>query len=565
MWNSRNRRIAMLRRSIMPTATALVLANSAPALAVQPPDAGQVVHELQIPAPIFPGKDLPPLLETGPAAGPAPPAPDSPRIEVKRFTIVGAGVFGEAELLALIQDGIGKEYDLAGLNRLAARISAFYREHGYLLALAYLPAQEIRDGEVKIAVLEGRIGQVSLKNNSVVADGILSRQLGDIKNGDVVRSALLERSLLLLGDTPGVEVKSTLKPGASVGTSDLVVDVAAGSRVTGSVDFDTYGNRYTGQYRLGGTLNVNNPLDRGDRLSLRVMDSDENLAYGRVAYQAPIDAQGTQLGAAHSGMRYRLGKDFVALQANGSARIDSLYALHPFVRSRGANLYGQLSFERKTLEDRIDSTGTVTDKNSRLWTAGLSGDSRDGFGGGGANTFSFALAGGKLAIASAEAKSLDDATAGSSGNFAKANLSLARVQALDGNFALYGALQGQWASKNLDSSEKFSLGGSQGVRAYPQGEAGGDEGWLANVELRYALNARTQLQGFVDRGHVDTNKQPWTAGSNSRTLGGYGLGVLWSGAAWIAKADIAWRAGEKPVSDVDRSPRVWLQVIRYFQ
>ena len=34
----------------------------------------------------------------------------------------------------------------------------------------------------------------------------------------------------------------------------------------------------------------------------------------------------------------------------------------------------------------------------------------------------------------------------------------------------------QLSSKNLDSSEKFTLGGIGGVEAYPSGEASGDEG-----------------------------------------------------------------------------------------
>ncbi len=70
----------------------------------------------------------------------------------------------------------------------------------------------------------------------------------------------VESPLLQLSDLPGVSVKSTLVPGASVGASDLIVDVSPGQRVTGSIDADNARNRYTGEERLGGTANLNNPL-----------------------------------------------------------------------------------------------------------------------------------------------------------------------------------------------------------------------------------------------------------------------------------------------------------------
>ena len=38
----------------------------------------------------------------------------------------------------------GTELDLAGLRAMAARITAFYNRHGYFVAQAYLPAQDVQ-------------------------------------------------------------------------------------------------------------------------------------------------------------------------------------------------------------------------------------------------------------------------------------------------------------------------------------------------------------------------------------------------------------------------------------
>jgi hypothetical protein len=78
------------------------------------------------------------------------------------------------------------------------------------------------------------------------------------------------------------------------------------------------------------------------------------------------------------------------------------------------------------------------------------------------------------------------------------------------------ASSGQAANKNLDVSEKMELGGINAVRAYPEGEAYGDQGAVANVEARWDLPAwdlvggHPQLVAFVDGGRVYANHRNWT-------------------------------------------------------
>ena len=84
---------------------------------------------------------------------PARPAakPSDARFVLKRVVITGNTVFAQETLLALLEDTIGKEVGFAELEAAAARISSYYRERGYLVARAYLPAQDIKDGSVEIA------------------------------------------------------------------------------------------------------------------------------------------------------------------------------------------------------------------------------------------------------------------------------------------------------------------------------------------------------------------------------------------------------------------------------
>ncbi len=534
-----------------------------PAMAADLPDAGRSLDSVKQ-APELPAKPAA-VLPAEPAPRPVLGLPSDIRIAVHGFRISGAQAFPASELLALVAGAEGQELTLAELQAVAARITRYYRAHGYLLAWAYLPAQEIRDGQVEIAVLEGRLGKVTVDNRAALSPQTVERHLAGLHGGEAVKAGELERDLLMLNDLPGVGVKSTLRPGATVGTTDLDIRLEEGRRLTGALDVNNYGNRYIGDLRGGLTLNVNNPSGLGDAVALRGVSSGNGLSYGRLAYQLPVNGAGTRLGAAYSEMRYQLGMDFSSLQAHGSASVSSLYLLQPFVRGRFANLNAQLAFDRKRLEDRVDATATLSGKTLDVWTLGLSGDRMDRLGGGGLNTWSVNLVSGSLVL-DPDSRALDAVGLRTEGSYLKLGYQLARLQRLGDRFSLYGQLSGQWAGKNLDSAEKFSLGGPYGVRAYPQGEAPADDAWLLNLELRYRLADAWQLAAFADGGEGRLSHRPLPAdGRNTRALSGAGLGLVWSRpASFGVSGFLAWKTAADPSSDVDRSPRVWVQGVKYF-
>lgn len=493
-----------------------------------------------------------------------PAAPDNGQaFLVRGFRISGNTVFGEAELIAQLDDAEGKPLGLGDLQRLTDRITRHYRNAGYPVARAYLPAQEIRDGIVRIAVLEGRIESVTVNNSAGIGASALA-PVERIAAGEVVRTETIEDGLLRLADIPGVEIRSTLRPGQALGTSEFLVDVAPGRRLTGEIDADNYGNRYTGANRLGGALYWNNPGGLGDQLTLRAQASDAHFNYARIGYHLPAGSAGTRIGAAWSSMHYRLSREFDALDADGEATIGSLYLQHPLLRSRQASWYANLQFDNKHLDDRIGATDTRTEKRLRNWSIGINGHFLDALGGGGRNSAALTLTRGRLDLDDTTA-TIDAVSARSRGSFGKLVASYQRLQRLPGDFTLSLALTGQWADKNLDASEKFMLGGAQGVRAYPQGDGSGDEGHLLNLELRYALQPGWEAMIFHDDGRVKINETQWSATKNSRHLAGSGLGTSYTRDQFSLGLHAAWRtSGAAPASDKDRHPRLWLQGVYRF-
>jgi hemolysin activation/secretion protein len=555
----------MRNNKLLPLA---LLAFSQGVLAVEPPSAGSQLQ--QIPTVPTPPKEEAKITLVPSTASVAAES-DLAKIHVQTLHLTGMHVYSEADLLKLTGFRSDSELSLSELRVMAAKIADYYHKNGYFVAQAYLPAQDIKDGAVTINVIEGQYGKLILRNHTRLPNSLINNQLNGIHSGDVVTIAPLENRLLLLSDIPGVHVASTMAPSETVGASDLIVDVTPGPRVTGEVDADNGGNRYTGENRIGTTINVNNLANHGDVASLRLLTSGEGLNYARGSYQMQFGK--ATAGVAYSWLGYKLGKEFKSLRANGDAKIASVYGSYPLIRTRNTNLYAQLLYEEKTFQDRIDSTFSVTDKKAHALTASLRGDHLDGFGGRGLTSYSLSGTVGDLDIRTPDARTFDAQTAQTNGHYSKLGFSLMRLQSVTDMFSLYAAINGQVASKNLDISEKMELGGMNAVRAYPEGEAYADQGYVMTAEARLQLPkfaewqpGYLQLVSFVDTGTVLVNKNPWNNSNNRRTLSGAGVGINWFDYNnFMVRTAYAFKLGNaQATSAPDRNGRFWIQAVKYF-
>lgn len=527
-------------------------------LAQTTPDAGRLLQQDRA-APVRPKTDS--TLQIAPPLGAA-SLPGGTTVTLKEVRFTGNTLFSDAQLNAVLQagpsDSIAKPYDLAGLQGLAHKVSAYYRSAGYPFARALIAEQTFADGVLQITVVEGRYGKVSTTGDARLAPQAMTF-LQDLAPGAVIESARLERSMLILEDQPGIQTTPLIRPGQDLGSGDLVVEVSPTPRWHGDVALDNQGSRYTGEHRVRLNLSADSPFTLGDQVTLQGLVSEANQWLGNVGYSLPLGGSGLRGNVGYAHAYYKLGQQFANLDAEGIADITTLGLSYPLLRSQKSNLSLVASYQNKQLEDKQGSVNTQSNKTSDVVTMGLQFDHRDVFAGGGISYGSVVLTGGELVLDST-LRASDASTAQTQGSFQKWNLDVARVQATPlANLTLYGRAAAQGASKNLDSSEDFGLGGASGVRAYPGGEGFGDTGWLTQLEARYAVGAVTPYI-FYDMGRVTINHSPFALGSNERSVSGGGVGVRFASAGWRVDASVAWRGGEgAPTSDTDdRNPRVWL-------
>src|SRR6185503_12349656 len=314
---------------------ALIVLAANPAHAQPRPDAGSVLEQ-QKEKPIAPprgaGDPLPPAQEPRPALG----APGL-KVVVTQFHISGNTIYPEAVLLEQVKEFVGKEQTIDGLNDAATKVRAYYRERGYFLSQAYLPQQEVKGGVVEIAVIEARVGKVAVnfkegtRYSERLVRGLVNAHL---KEGELITEQGLETPLLLLNDFPNAVVTSEIKPSATIGAADLTVNVSdSPGWISGSVDVDNYGNRFTGQIRAGVSVSINNPLQLGDQFSYRGFVTDDRMGFYRVAYVLPVGNYGTRVGASYATFHYRLGKTLIENLVHGAGAVYTVYAFHPVIRT----------------------------------------------------------------------------------------------------------------------------------------------------------------------------------------------------------------------------------------
>jgi len=519
-----------------------------------------------------------PLAQAGavaPQSLPAPPRPASAAgtFKLNDLRLNGVKALSNEELQSITAPYIGRDVTLADLEALAQAITARYKERGYFLAQAVVPVQTVRDGIVEISVIEGRLGKVDVvvAPDAPISEARVRGFLAPLQPGEAVSAPAYERSMLLLSDQPGVKVSSGLQEGTQSGTTDLSVEVVAAPRWAFTAEADNHGTKESGRFRVGGTARWLSPFGIGDNLDMRVMVSDSNaLQFGRIAYEAPIGTGGWRAGVGLSRVSYELGGQFAELEAQGRANVLDFSLNYPLIRQRQQNLFLRLGADVKDLTDEMRAADFTSKKRVHGLSAGWTWERRDEVLGGGYWASSGTLYHGNLSIRDALSREFDQGSSGhrTEGSFTKLSFQLSRLQSIVPRHSLYLSVGGQWASKNLDASEKLALGGARAVRAYPSGELLVDQGVIGTVEWRWSYDEELTPFLFYDaaRGKIVRNPTPFD-GTNTHSLRGYGVGLSWSRPGnFSINATLAWRDGTRPAQTDGggRNPRLYVQLIKAF-
>lgn len=247
----------------------------------------------------------------------------------------------EEELQAVVQAELGKEKSVADLWSMAGKVTDYLHSKGYMAALAILPPQEIRNGQVKMEILMGHYDRIGVTNQSDLLTERAVSLTHRIRPGKIIEKDSLDRTLLTLNDIPGLRAQAYLSPGRTNGTAELLFDLTTTEHNRGYVYTDNYGSRYTGRWRVGMAWNWNNISHTGDQLYASYLHSETGgVENYDIRYEIPVGNDGTVLGIENYRTDYVLGRQYSVYDAYGKSKSWKIFTKTPLKLSTLLPIHG---------------------------------------------------------------------------------------------------------------------------------------------------------------------------------------------------------------------------------
>lgn len=457
------------------------------------------------------------------------------KVVIKKFIIEGNYSVAESEIQDLIKDFLNKELTLLELDVAAENITNFYIDKG-LWARAVLPDQEITNNELKIKIIEAKLGKVIFQKNPDTNLGI-SEKLAEKylkKNQDeekIFNINNLNKNIQLLDSLPGINSTASLQSGEVDGETDVIVEINETKLVSGNIKTDNHGSRSSGYARVSTALNFNGLLNVGESWSLQNVHTTGSDYYA-LGLTIPIGVSGLSATFRGSEMDYNLGIPLKSSDPEGNSNSLSMSLNFPSFNLGKLTTSINFGISNNTYLNKTNA-GISSEKSNFKGSLDLNFNLIDQIFGGGANNFTISMTKGEIDLGDTPSNlASDQSSANTNGEFEKFTINFSRLQSLSSKHALFFSTNGQYGGTNLDPGEQLSLGGVSGIRGYPNSEASGSHGLISSLEHRFSYNNRIQTKLFYDFGRVFQYKNTYTdwnssnpSLNNSYNLSGAGFGV----------------------------------------
>lgn len=445
-----------------------------------------------------------PAAQAQPAPGVVPPLRDrhsdaaqAQRIAVRGFRVEGVGEHAREGITpASIQRLVDAQYRKLGgatagsvrltfaqLQSVADALTRRYRLAGFIVATAYLPAQQIgADQIVRIQVLEGKIGRIIVEGTHRYYPGVIAAPAEKLR-GKALQQSAVDTALLYDRDLPGVSVTSTFQPGEKTGDTDLIMVAREAPRpYTITLGANDYGTAETGRYRAEAGFTWNSPLGIGDSLAANIdyaLDPNEN-TYGSLVYTIPTVVQpglAMVVGATRSELQINSGT-FAKLDVKGPTSTYFGGADWKFVNTEDLKMLTSLHLIREESKLELGGFGyPLSDERFDLAELGF-----------GMQHVDRRFDGIDLLQVTVRKSINDDSTQPDlvspdhSRDFLSERIAYTRMQKLANTQWLYFKFDGQYSDDVLVPLEQFVIGGPDSARAYPIADALSSRGFYTALE-----------------------------------------------------------------------------------
>lgn len=455
------------------------------------------------------------------------------------ITLVGVSAYQQPELRFLFENLIGQTVSLSDIIKVRDKLTAKYRQDGFVLSQAIIPPQTITNGTVEVRIIEGFVHDVRIEGNSRDYRDLVLSIAAPVKDVRPLHVADLERRVLLIDDLPGVSARSILQPSRTqTGAADLVL-VIDRDVVSAFLGVDNRGSQAIGPVQAFAGVRFNSLFGMAEQTELvaALAGDGQELQYFAARQEHFLTDTGTGLTLNFSISDTESGGSLTSLDPEGDSLTWGIAVTHPLLRARSQTLNMSLGFDYRDTETDFLGTNFSKDHVRTVFAELLIEQSDTLFGGSrpAYSELSLGVTHGLKIFNATETGSANLSRAAGHSDFTRANLEFTRTQSLFDGFSVFLAGAGQVSSDPLLSSEEFGLGGRRFGRGFEPSELTGDHALAGSIEARYDASFLNfmprppQVYAFYDYGAV-WNEDHVLGQSQRRSLastgGGIRLGLL---------------------------------------
>ncbi len=426
-------------------------------------------------------------------------------------------LLGAAELEAISARYVGRRVDLAGIGQIVQAVNDLYAEKGQITASAVLPPQKLDDGVLRVQLVEGRAGAVSIKGGVQTWPWYVRSQVPLI-DGEVIDAPALNRAVSIFNRINDLQLRAQLGAGASFGLTDVELALTEPARNTVQFSYDNQGVLSTGRYQGTLFLRHHNLLGIDDRIVFYGSRARGSIL-GSGSYTLPVTPWGTRLGASFTRSAYRIVTGAIReLRPEGISESVSLTLSQPVFATDAILLQATGALGTGQGRSKQLDIATVESRYTRV-QAGLS--------------LNVTLPGlSHVSTANWSEVSHEDRLAERKRSLTILTGTTSSVWRITEDF--YGTAVGAWqytGETQLPGDQIFQIGGPTTVRGYPIGAAFGNSGFYAQTELHWLLpDPLKQLEAFVFLDHGIT----YPNATDSTRATSVGAGLVWRPVDWVS-------------------------------
>ena len=379
----------------------------------------------------------------------------------------------------------GKQKTVEDVEKARASLEKVYHDKGYISVFVNIPEQSVDEGTVKLDVVEGKVGKVTVDGNRYFTRQRLLEDLPSMGPGEVLYGPQIEKEINKVNSNPALKVTPTLMPGKEPGTVDVDLKVQDQPTLHGSVELNNRASPNTTPLRLNAALHYDNLWQRDHSLTLQYqvapIDPNEVEVFAG-SYVLPVPWRKDDRFAVYgvlSDSNTAFGEGFHTVGNGGIVGARYVAALPHYMAYAHSLTFG-IDYKNFKDETGLDPNSTVKTPVTYVpLSFGYSSSLLDRWG---VTVFNSGINMVFRGMVTSQ-EEFENKRFKGEGDYIYATLGVERTQKLPWDTKLFVKVDGQISDQPLINNEQYAAGGMESVRGYKETEALGDDAFHAIVEF----------------------------------------------------------------------------------